>query len=322
MKEIGGYLGLESLVNRELYKDLVAVNNARNALLYIMKAKNIKKLYIPYYLCDSVSGVCEREGYSYEQYSVDEKFQPIFDKVLDENEYLYVVNYYGQLDNARIIELKEKHGNIICDNVQAFFQPPVEGIDTVYSCRKFFGVPDGGYLYTDKPLDEHLDEDSSKDRMTHILGRFECGRGSDYYADFKQNDCLFDTLELRTMSRITHNIMGAIDYEAVKDARSRNFNALNELLGQKNLLKLKSVDGPYAYPFYCENGAEVRKKLIAQKIFVPTLWPNAIECEDELARRYSENILPLPCDQRYDDTDMTRIAKEVLKCIRTAGTSV
>ena len=315
MKEIGGYLGLESLVSKELYKDLIAVNNARNALLYILKAKRIKKLYIPYYLCDSVSGVCEREGYAYEQYSVGEDFLPVFDKTLGEDEYLYVVNSYGQLDNNVIIELKEKYGNVICDNVQAFFQPPVNGIDTVYSCRKFFGVPDGGYVATDKLIDEPLEEDHSRDRMKHILGRFECGRGSDHYEDFKQNDCLFDTLELRAMSRLTHNIMGAVDYEVVKDARSRNFNVLNELLGQKNSLKVKSVDGPYAYPFYCENGAEVRKKLIEQKIFVATLWPNALDCEDALARRYSENILPLPCDQRYDSEDMMRIAQEVSKCI-------
>lgn len=316
MKEIGGYLGLESLVKNELYGDLIGVNNARNALLYILKAKKIKKLYIPYYLCDSVSGVCDREGYSYEEYSVDENFEPIFDKTLGKDEYLYIVNYYGQLDNEKIIELKNKHGNIICDNVQAFFAAPIEGIDTVYSCRKFFGVPDGGYVSTDKLLDEPLKEDFSRDRMTHVLGRFETQKGSDFYDDFRKNDCLFDELELRAMSELTRNIMGAIDYDAVKAARERNFDALDRMLGQKNLLALKRVEGPYAYPFYCENGAEIRKKLIEKKIFVATLWPNALECGDALAQRYSKNILPLPCDQRYGEEDMITIAKEVLALLK------
>ena len=315
MKEIGGYLGLDDLKNNELYKDLIRVNTARNGLLYILKAKNIKKLYIPYYLCDSVAGVCDREGYQYEMYSVNESFVPVFDKPLGKDEYLYVVNYFGQLDNFQILKLKEKHGNIICDNVQAFFQAPVIGIDTVYSCRKFFGVPDGGYVSTDKLLDIPLENDRSADRMKHILGRFETQKASDYYEDFKRNDRLFDTLELKAMSELTRNIMGAVDYDKVKICRNANFNTLNEILGAKNPLPIKVVEGPYAYPFYCENGNSVRKKLIEAKIFVPTLWPNALECEDELARRYAKNILPLPCDQRYNKEDMIQLANKLLKYI-------
>lgn len=37
---------------------------------------------------------------------------------------------------------------IILDNTQSFFQKPISGIDTIYSCRKYFGVPDGAYLST------------------------------------------------------------------------------------------------------------------------------------------------------------------------------
>ena len=61
MKEIGGYFGLEPLMNRPYYPDLIAVNNARNALLYIIKARKVRKLFIPYFLCDSVSNLCLRE---------------------------------------------------------------------------------------------------------------------------------------------------------------------------------------------------------------------------------------------------------------------
>ena len=62
MKEIGGYFGLEQLVSNEYYKDLVSLNNGRNALLYLLKVRGIKKIYIPYYLCNSVSNMCSRNG--------------------------------------------------------------------------------------------------------------------------------------------------------------------------------------------------------------------------------------------------------------------
>ena len=149
MKEIGGYFGLEQLIHREYYPNLIALNNARNALVYLLKVRNIQKLYLPFFLCDSVSNVCKREGCSYEFYHIDDHFLPIFEKSLGIGEYLYVVNFYGQISNEKISELKRLYKNIIFDNVQAFFQKPLPGIDTIYSCRKFFGVPDGGYLSTD-----------------------------------------------------------------------------------------------------------------------------------------------------------------------------
>ena len=107
MKEIGGYFGLEEFSGKEYHSDLIPVNNARNALVYLIKAKNIQKLYIPYFLCDSVSSVCNREGCVYEYYNIERNFKPIFNRALGENEYLYVVNYYGQLTDEYVIAMKK-----------------------------------------------------------------------------------------------------------------------------------------------------------------------------------------------------------------------
>lgn len=312
--EIGGYFGLEPLISNEYYKDLIPLNTARNALLYILKARKIQKLYIPYYLCDSVSEMCDREGYLYEYYRISSDFLPVFDKKLSDNEYLYIVNYYGQISNEQIKMLQEKHKHIIFDNVQAFFQKPVQGIDTIYSCRKFFGVPDGAYLSTDCLLEEDLLEDVSSGRLRHLLGRFETDSASTYYQDFKKNDESFKTLELRTMSKLTHNFLGAIDYDKVKKIREENYLFLHEQLKGTNRLNLTMPEGPYAYPFYCENGMELRRKLAEQKIYVPTLWPNVLCSDDLIAKDYAVNILPLPCNQRCHLFDLELTIKKVKKC--------
>ena len=107
LKEIGGYFGLEQFNNREYYSDLIAVNSARNALVYLLRARKIKKVYLPYFLCESVSKVCAREKCDYEYYSIDKKLLPVFSKSLSESEYLYVVNYYGQLKDRNILNLKK-----------------------------------------------------------------------------------------------------------------------------------------------------------------------------------------------------------------------
>ncbi|MEE0060160.1 MAG: hypothetical protein UE295_04960, partial [Acutalibacteraceae bacterium] len=294
MKEIGGYFGLEQLVQNEYYNNLIALNTARNALLYTLKSKNIKKIYLPYFLCDSVSHMCDVNHYEYEYYYIDNKFLPRFEKQLKENEYLYIVNYYGQLDNNVIQALIIKHKNIIVDNVQAFFQPPIAGIDTIYSCRKFFGVPDGAYLSTNQFLPEELEIDISSDRMTHLFGRFESNNASKYYSHFQQSDESFEKLHLKKMSLITKNLLGAIDYSKVKLQRDNNFILLDKYLSDKNPLKLNTPAGPYAYPFYCEDGLSIKKKLAENKIYIPTLWPNTINSKDSIAEDFAKNILPLP----------------------------
>lgn len=314
MKEIGGYFGLESFGGRELYADLLPLNSARNALLYLLKARDIKKLYIPYYLCDCVSDICDKYGYAYEYYPIGKNFLPQVERSFSAGEYLYTVNFFGQISNDMILAMQEKYGNIIFDNVQAFFQPPVHGVDTIYSCRKFFGVPDGGYLSTDIILTEHLPQDSSRERMTHILGRFE-QTASEHYASYQANEAVIDELPLAYMSPITKNILCAVDYSSVRAARNANYKTLAAALDRINPLRIKQPEGAYVYPFYAEKGMEIKRALAAEKIFVPTLWPNVLECEAEFERGLAENILPLPCDQRYDGEDMQRILDELLPLI-------
>lgn len=309
MYEIGGYFGLEQLISNEFYKDLLALNSARNALLYILKARKVKKLYIPYYLCDSVNKLCDREGYDYSYYKIGRNFLPDFDTELRSNEYIYIVNYFGQINTKTILRLKEKYKRVILDNVQAFFQRPIDGIDTIYSCRKYFGVPDGAYLSTTCDLGEELEMDISRYRIQHLLGRFETGSAATYYQDFHKNDESFKILELRKMSKLTHNILGAIDYEKVKKIRGENYLFLHEQLKQTNRLNLSVPDGPYAYPFYCENGIELRRKMAEQKIYIPTLWPNVLHSDDLTAKDYAENVLPLPCDQRNNSINMIKVTK-------------
>lgn len=312
MKEIGGYFGLEDLANKEFYGGLLALNSGCNALLYLLKARKIKKLHIPYYLCDSVSNLLRKHGCDFDYYHVDQQFEPIFDQQLAQGEYLYIVNLYGQITEEKTLALKEHYGQLILDHSQAFFQKPIEGIDTIYSCRKYFGVPDGAYLATDAVLYEELEQDVSKDRMAHILGRYE-GTASEYYADFRSSNDILAEVPLRTMSNLTRNLMGAFDYERSRQIRNENYAYLERELGVDNPLNLTLPEGAFAYPFLAEDGIPVRNKLAQQKIYIPLLWPNVLdECpEESLEYQYAANILPLPCDQRYGIEDMAYLVEKV-----------
>ncbi len=305
--EIGGYFGLEEFCGEEHYPDLIALNTGRNALAYLIRVKKIKKLFIPKYLCDAIWQTCERENCDYELYEVGTNFLPILDVEPGTEEWIYIVNYFGQITDSEI--LKRMYKRIIFDNVQAFYQKPTPGIDTIYSCRKFFGVPDGAYLATDA-VRMNLPIGISKDRMAHVLGRFEEDASSHYKA-FCLNEDAIKELDVEGMSRLTHNILRAIDYEKVRRRREDNYRYLHNHLGKSNRLLLKEPIGPFAYPYYSDQSTAIRKALATKSIYIPKLWPSVNSIEG-VARDYSEHILPLVCDQRYTIEDMDVIIRNVI----------
>ena len=316
MKEIGGYFELSQFNNNEYYAELISLNTGRNALLYLIKAKGIKKLYIPYYLCDVISELLKNYEYNFDYYHIDEQFNPIFNKELKTNEYIYIVNYYGQLEDERVDAFKHRYKRIVLDNTHAFFQKPKLGIDTIYSCRKFFGVPDGAYLSSGSRLDYDLELDFSKERMNHLLGRYE-GSASDYYQESQKNDKSLASIPLKKMSKLTKNILSAINYDEVINSRSENYIYLKSKFENLNKLTLITPNAPFSYPLYVKDGIKIRKKLAEKKIFIPTLWPNVLNDvnENSIEYQYTANILPLPCDQRYSKEDMEYMVKEIYECI-------
>ena len=300
MKEIGGYIELDTYHLPMLHEGAIALNCGRNALAYLLRARKIKRLWIPQFICDSVTKVCEREGVPYKLYGSGMNFLPRQEIQLDDGEWLYFVNYYSQFDNDTISSYVKKYKRVIVDNAQSYFQMPIPGVDTIYTCRKYFGVADGAFLYTDAKLDEDLLQDESFERMCFLLGRYE-RTASEFYHEYVANNDLFYTEPIKKMSKLTWNLLHGIDYDQVQKIRVENFVFLHQKFGEMNSLKLADTPGTFMYPLMLKNGADIRKRLQEKKIYIPTLWPDVFDwCnDDEPDYQMAKNILPLPIDQRY-----------------------
>jgi len=309
MREIGGYIELDNYRGSMLHKDGIFLNCGRNALAYIIKARCIRSIYLPYFLCDSVTDVCKKYGVKVFYYHIGLDWLPEHIE-LKEGEWLYLVNYYGQLTNTVINSIVKKHKNIIVDHAQAYFQEPINGVDTLYTCRKFFGVPDGAVLYSSAALNEPLVQDISYDRMLFLLGRYE-KTASEFYAQYVENNHLFSNEPIKIMSKLTRNLLCGLNYDFIRKRRTNNFIFLNERLGKLNKLHLEVPEGAFMYPLYIENGYEIRKRLQEQKIYIPLLWPYTMEVCGKTALEYdmAKNILPLPIDQRYTTIEMEMLVK-------------
>lgn len=112
--------------------------------------------------------------------------------------------------------------NIIIDNTQAFFSRPLPEINTFYTCRKFFGVADGAYLYTDKEADFDIPQDYSSSRMLFLLNRLDKS-AEEAFSDYHKSEDSLDYDKIKKMSKITQFIMSSIGYKSVADRRISNY---------------------------------------------------------------------------------------------------
>ena len=312
MKEIGGYIELDHYHGDMLHDDGIRLNCGRKALEYVVKAKSIKRIWMPKFMCDSCDKVFRDYNVEVKYYSIGIDFKPVITARRD-NEWIYLVNFYGQLKNDDIKHYGEK---IICDNAQAYFDEPIEGIDTLYTCRKFFGVADGAILYTDAILSDIV-QDESYDRMKFLLGRYE-RTASEFYQEYADNNDYFENQSIKRMSKLTENLLHGIDYEFVKKRRTENFAYLDSKLSEVNKLSLRVPEGAFMYTLYVAHGAEIRKKLQMRKNYIPTLWPSVFDVcgEHELEYDMAMNILPLPVDQRYTIYEMEYIVKQISEIMK------
>lgn len=314
MQPIGGYFSLELPYGEEYHKDAIRLNTGRNCLEYILRARKYSKVYIPFYTCEVVLEPFKKLGIPYEFYHIDINFEIRDSLTLRADEALLYVNYYG-LKQRYVEQLAEKIGeHLIIDNTQAFYAKPIAGIDTFYTCRKFFGVPDGAYLYTEKKLDDELEQDLSFDRMTSLTKRIDVGAEAGY-ADFRETSHRLVGQPIKLMSNLTQRLMQGIDYKMVANKRRENFQILQEQLGEKNNLELNLDEEtvPMVYPLFSSDEG-LREKLIENKIFVARYWPNVLEwtTKEDLEYLLASQTQPLTIDQRYGKDDMKRII-EIIK---------
>jgi len=293
-KEVGGYFGLELKSGKEFHSASIHLNTDRNCFEYLIKTIKSKKIFIPYFICDTMLERLKINKINFEFYHIDNELSPIVSsEILKNNIFLYA-NYFGLKQNI-VSNLSSKYTNLIIDNSQAFFSPHIMGINTFYSARKFFGVPDGAYLYKEKKKLIILEEDHSLYRMKHLLIRLDSGVEKGYKA-FKLIEKSFMNLPVRAMSKLIRAVLCSISYEKVQSVCRQNFLYLHKKLQNINKIwiNISNLNAHMVYPFMT-NTKRLKEKFIKNKIFLATYWLNVLKLvdEDQLEYKLVNKILPL-----------------------------
>ncbi len=308
VKAIGGYFDLQLPLLEEFYPSLIKLNTGRNALEYVLKVNGYTCIYIPYFTCEVILEPIKKLGIEYHFYTLDKDLDPIIDFKIEPNECLLYTNYFG-IKQATVNKLADLEFNLIIDNSQAFYSSPLPGIDTFYSCRKFFGLPDGAYLQCKIKSSAKFERDVSFERMSHLLISIDqtIEKG---YESFRINNDALSNNPIKRMSLLTERLLKSIDYEECRVIRNRNFRILHEALSDKNQLSVDplAINGPLCYPFLAVK-ENIKKKLISKRVFVPVFWPNVFNWTTSkmFENHLAQNLVPLPIDHRYNEEDMERV---------------
>lgn len=315
MEAIGGYFELELPRHRHfIHDDGVLLNSGRCALEFVLRSLGIvSRVWIPFYTCEVILEPIHKLGIPYSFYHIDGNLEIKDNISLGADEYLLYTNYFG-LKDFYVNKIADKYGkHLIIDNSQSWFSEPIVGLNTIYSPRKFVGVPDGGVAYFSSSVDvPFLEQDCSCEKFSHLLIRIDKGPTEGYF-DFRINSEKIKGQNINLMSKLTFRILSSIDFNLIKKRRWSNYEYLHGMLKTLNQINFPCENGgscPMVYPYKTDD-LTLRKKLIANKVYVATYWPNVFDWvgKGEIEYDLATTIIPLPIDQRYGIREMDRIVK-------------
>lgn len=320
MKPIGGYIEWElPHIGHSYHPAALALSTGRAALRLALKVLQPVKCYLPFYTCDSLIDPVLAQGIPFEFYELDHRLDPGNLPVLKQKEYFILVNYYG-LRTATVEKLAANYGKqLIIDATHDFFNNRYHGHWAFTSARKYFGVPDGAYLY--KPDEVTFSEEFPRftGASVHHLFNRRFGDPELAYRQYLEYEESLDT-EVRAVSEVSEKWLNTIDYAMVIDRRRENFYWLHEQLRPYNTLPIEfsDQDVPFRYPFLPEKPI-AKAALMEAKLFIPSFWSDVPAREIpgyDWEKKLANELLPLPNDHRYRPSDLKRLTDFIIKNIQ------
>ncbi|OYE04421.1 hypothetical protein [Nostoc sp. 'Peltigera membranacea cyanobiont' 232] len=318
LKPIGGFFELE-IQNKDYtyHSNAIALSNGRACLNLILKHIHAQRIWIPFYTCNALLEPIKTNQIPYSFYSININLEPTEDFKLKKDEYLIYINYFGLKGKFIKALINQYNDQIIIDNTQAFFERENSKTWSFNSARKFFGVPDGAYLYTpyDIPFDYARNTDLSCD---HLFNRL-LGKQKQAYQEFIEYEKGLDD-EIKMISIFSECLLANIDYLNIAKKRRCNFNYYHsnfEAVNQFNLpLAINTI--PYHYPLLVNNQID-KSLLYEQNIFIPILWKDTIQRElqgFDFEKNITQKLIALPIDHRYEIDELDYVIKSVKELLR------
>lgn len=314
MNPIGGFFGFETpapqCAHGSYHPEAIGLSTGRACLALALEELKPRKCLVPFYCCNALLEPIQEAGIEIEFYELDLALEPIGLPGIDSGELLIYTNFFG-LKSHYADKLSSRFGRrVLIDDTHRFFHRGYSISYSFTSARKFFGVPDGAYLYPPQGIVcRNVQERNNAVRTEHLFARL-LGRDDEALALYRENEAVLGSEVLR-MSLVSELLLTTVDYSAAMKQRKANYDFLAERLSATNRFGVQDrVDAvPFCYPYLPEPPIP-HERFYPQRLYPPRLWPDPLARNDsgfQLSRRFCRELLPLPVDHRYGKNDLERM---------------
>lgn len=314
-------------------------NSGRAALIslinWLQKEKGVTKIFIPSYYCKDVVIALENLDINIEYYFDNplSDFNYINLSVkLKKSDLIILVNYFNSR-NYTFSKNLFKPAILIGDISHSIdlFDPNLSKFDWCFSSlRKIYPIPDGGVIWCENGKDlSFLTPKWNKEFEKSASLRFSAMVLKALYLenhDIKKEDfrkIFFDTEKTfssfnSSISNIAKNLLRILSLRGTEKTRQINYKAFSDNFIQSKKAYLFKRDVflrdrcPFCILILFSDVLirdKVKRLLIKDNIYPSILWPDCTIFDED--KNFSNQILCLPCDQRYDSKDMKWIANNI-----------
>ena len=312
---------------------------ARNVLRSIAEKHYCKDclVLLPAYTCDSVVDPFVESGYQVITYTIKDNLcidlDDFVNKLSNKNVTAVLLHaYFGFeatiVDAVNVLTNLGKSIVTIDDRTQSVFSKyPIWADYTIGSIRKWGPLPDGAFLCC-KNVEDFVSAGEDTYYVNNIIDAMDCKARYLKGEDINKDVFLSDFARLREYTdnqKVAYGISKESLYQfsnlGGEDISKRRFNyqTLLNFLPKCNLYNKVLTDlnesVPFMFPIIVKSKIiEMQTYLAKREIYTTRIWscPEQYnELIDAKSKKLFNQVLCIPCDQRYNEYDMLRICSEV-----------
>lgn len=343
---IGGQIGYDNLIKKKLnlLKNNKIYPNGRSALYFILKEiKNkINKIYVPFYLCESILQPIKELNLKYEFYNIQKNFN--YKLPNRSNSATIFLNYFGR-ENKGTKKLKnnlKKNIFYIQDCTHSVFQKSQnltsfnkKNIFRFASIKKYTPFPLGAIsnidkinlrknTYREKIIFKNIFETLKKRNkyFSKVDGKINYNferKLLNQQNNFKLYECkkIFKSkIPLNIKKKILH-----YDLNTILNKRDKNFSIFKKKLNKRIKIISKNKNYPLNFTILTSKTEKIKIINYANKyrIFPSTLWPLPAQLKKmnyDFPKNLNSRILSFPIDHRYKKKDIEFMVSIIHKALK------
>lgn len=337
---------LPFMENKRGNYNTVFYQSGRNAIeelfRYLKNNSNIEAVIMPDYICQTVKDAAVRAEIEIKEYRINREYETKVDDIeknLSINTCVYICHYFGKPLSEKLIKKirkwRDKRIIVIEDITMSLLSSDTDGIGfgdyVIGSLRKWFPIPDGGFVSSDccnlpdgakstsvsKYTDYYMVVQTLK--REYISGGCLDKDLKDVYMGYYSLSIkeLFSDYNIYPMSTWSFNYLNNVNIYEIIEKRKKNYDVLYKLLSKCDFIHpISEPRGnyiPFGMGLQVSDRDELIRYLIDNGIYCNIHWRLEEKDNNPDIKYLVEHSITVPCDQRYSTEDMTYIAAKIIE---------